>query len=159
MKLPPMLIGGLAGLAVALLLAPATGTALGDLAAARAEHARLAALAARPATPPPLLAPGLGLHVADPAAGRAAIMQRVHGLARQGGVLVEEIATAPAPAGVVALRIRVSGAEKAVVALADALERGRPLMRMRSWRIEPIPEGGPENGGVRLIGEVVAAWQ
>jgi len=55
---------------------------------------------------------------------------------------------------VAALRIRVSGAEKAVVALADALERGRPLMRMRSWRIEPIPEGG-----VRLIGEVVAAWQ
>jgi len=28
-------------------------------------------------------------------------------------------------------------------------------MRLRSWRIEPIPEGG----GVRLIGEVVAAWQ
>jgi hypothetical protein len=136
-----MLIGGIAGLAAALLLAPATGTALGEL--------------ARPAAPPPLLAPGLGLHVADPAAGRAAIMQRVHGLARQGGVLVEEIATAPAPAGVVVLRIRVSGAEKAVVALADALERGRPLMRMRSWRIEPIPEGG----GVRLIGEVVAAWQ
>ncbi|MBQ1496809.1 MAG: hypothetical protein IIZ38_00700 [Sphingomonas sp.] len=153
-RLPPMAIGGIAGLAVALLLAPATGTALGELAAARAEHARLAALAARPAAPPPLLAPGLGLHLADAAAGRAAILSRVRALARSGGVLVEEASTAQAPAGVAALRIRVSGAEKAVVALADALERGRPLMRMRSWRIEPIPEGG-----VRLIGEVVAAWQ
>jgi len=154
-KVPPMLVGGIAGLAVALLLAPATGTALGDLAATRAERAKLAVLAASPAAPPPLLAPGLGLHVADAAAGRAAIMQRVHGLAQRGGVLVEEIATAPAPGGVVALRIRISGAEKAVVALTDALERGKPLMRLRSWRIEPIPEGG----GVRLIGEVVAAWQ
>jgi hypothetical protein len=154
MKLPPMAIGAGAGLALALLLAPATGTALGDLAAARAEHARLAAEAARPASPPPLLAPGLSLGARDEAAGRAAILLRVRALAQAGGVLVEEMAVAPAPAGVVALRIRVSGAEKAVVALADALERGKPLMRMRSWRIEPIP-----GGGVRLIGEVVAAWR
>ncbi|NIJ66512.1 hypothetical protein FHR20_003485 [Sphingomonas leidyi] len=152
---PPMAVGGIAGLGVALLLAPATGSALGDLAAARAEHARLAALAARPASPPPLLAPGLGLRAADAAAGRGAILSRVRALARSGGVLVEEASVAQAPAGVAALRIRVSGAEKAVIALADALERGRPLMRMRNWRIEPIPEGG----GIRLIGEVVAAWQ
>ncbi|MDG2533976.1 hypothetical protein P6144_09990 [Sphingomonas sp. HITSZ_GF] len=154
MKLPPLAIGGIAGLVVALLLAPATGTALGTLAAARAEHARLAVEAARPAAPPPLLAPGLALGVADEAAGRAAIMLRVRALAQAGGVLVEEQSAAPAPAGVVALRIRVSGAEKAVVALADALERGKPLMRLRGWRIEPIP-----GGGVRLIGEVVAAWR
>lgn len=155
MKLPPMVVGGLAGMAVALFLAPATGTALGGLAAARAERARLAALAARPASPPPLLASGLGLHVADPAAGRAAIMLRIRGLAQSGGVLVEEMSAAQAPAGVVALRIRLSGAEKAVIALVDATERGKPLMRLRNWRVEPIPEGG----GVRLIGEVVAAWQ
>lgn len=155
MKLPPIVIGGLAGLAAALLLAPTTGTALGSLAAARAEHARLAALAARPASPPPLLAPGLGLHLADPAAGRAAIQQRVRGLAQAGGVLVEEMSVAQAPAGVAALRIRLSGAEKAVVALTDALERGKPLMRLRTWRVEPITEGD----GVRLTGEVVAAWQ
>lgn len=154
-RLPPMAIGGIAGLGVALLLAPATGSALGDFAAARAERARLAALAGRPASPPPLLAPGLGLHAADVAAGRGAILSRVRALARSGGVLVEEASVAQAPAGVAALRIRVSGAEKAVIALADALERGRPLMRMRNWRIEPIPEGG----GIRLIGEVVAAWQ
>ncbi len=155
MKLPPIVIGGVAGLAVALLLAPATGTALGELAAARTERAKLAALAVRPVAPPPLLAPGLGLHSADAAAGRVVILSRVRALARSGGVLVEEAAVAPAPAGVAALRIRLSGAEKAVVALIDALERGKPLMRLRTWRIEPIPEGG----GVRLIGEVVAAWQ
>jgi hypothetical protein len=155
MKLPPLAIGGIAGLAAALVLAPATGTALGNLAAARAEHARLAALAARPTAPPPLLARGLALGVADAAAGRAAIMARVRQLSQSGGVLVEEMRAAEAPAGVAALRIRVSGAEKAVLAFADTLERGRPLMRMRSWRIEPIPEGG----GIRLIGEVVAAWQ
>lgn len=154
MKLPPLAIGGIAGLVLALLLAPATGTALGKLAAARSEHARLAAEAARPAAPPPLLAPGLALGAADPAAGRAKIMLRARALAQSGGVLVEEMSAAQAPAGVVALRIRVSGAEKAVVAFADVLERGRPLMRMRSWRIEPLP-----GGGVRLIGDVVASWQ
>jgi hypothetical protein len=128
MKLPPLAIGAIAGLVLALLLAPATGTALGNLAGARAEHARLAAEAARPASPPPLLAPGLSLGVSDEAAGRAAIQLRVRALAQAGGVLVEEQSVAPAPAGVVALRIRVSGAEKAVVALADALERGKPLI-------------------------------
>ncbi len=155
MKLPPVVIGGLAGLAVALLLAPATGTALGDLAAARAERAKLAAVAAQPAAPPPLLAPGLDLHAADPAAGRSAILQRIRGLAQSGGVLVEEASVAPAPDGVVALRIRLSGPEKAVVALTDALERSKPLMRLRTWRIEPLTE----SEGVRLIGEVVAAWR
>lgn len=155
MRVPPTAIGGIAGLAVALLLAPFTGSALGELAAARAEHARLSALAARPAAPPPLLARGLELGVADAAAGRAAIMARVRQLSQAGGVLVEEMQAAQAPEGVAALRIRISGAEKAVLALADALERGKPLMRMRTWRIEPIAEGG----GVRLIGEVVAAWE
>lgn len=53
-KLPPIAVGGIAGLVAALLLAPAAGTALGDLAKARAERARIAALAARPAAPPPL---------------------------------------------------------------------------------------------------------
>jgi hypothetical protein len=155
MKLPPIVIGGLAGLAVALLLAPATGTALGNLTAARAGHAKLAELAARPAAAPPLLAPGLGLRAADPAGARAAILLRVRGLAQSGGVLVEEASIAPAPDGVVALRIRLSGPEKAVIALTDALERGKPLMRLRTWRIEPLTE----SEGVRLIGEVVAAWQ
>lgn len=154
MRLPPLAIGSGVGLGIALLLAPATGTALGRLASARAERARLAALATEPVPPPALAAPGLALGAPDPAAGRSAIMARVQTLAKAGGVLVEETSAARAPAELVALRIRVSGTEKAVVAFADALERARPLMRLRSWRVEPVP-----GGGVRLTGEAIAAWR
>lgn len=154
MKLPPLAIGVGAGLLAALLLAPATGTALGKLAQARAEHARLAAIAASPAAEQPLLAPGLEIRAADIAAARAAMMNRVQALARTGGVLVEETSAVPAAAGLAALRIRVSGAEKAVIALGDALERARPLTRLRRWRLDPLP-----GGGVRLTADLVAAWQ
>lgn len=153
MKLPPIAIGAGAGVLAALLLAPATGTALGRLSAARADHARLAALAATPAATPALLAPGLAIRSGDAAGARGAMMTRIQGLAKAGGVLVEETSAARAPAGVAALRVRVSGAEKAVLALADALERGQPMMRFRNWRVEPVP------GGVRLIGDLVAAWE
>lgn len=154
MKLSPIPAGAGIGLLAVLLLAPATGNALGKLAAARAERARVEALAAAPSVTPALLAPGLAIRAADAAPARAAMMNRLQGLAKAGGVLVEETSAARAPAGVAALRVRISGAEKAVVALADALERERPLMRLRSWRIEPVA-----GGGVRLIGDLVAAWQ
>lgn len=154
MRAPPIAVGAGAGLLVALLLAPLTGTVLGKLATARIEHARLAAVAADPAANPPLLAEGLTIHAADIAAARAAMMNRVQSLAKAGGVLVEETSAAQASAGLVALRIRVSGAEKAVVALADAVERGRPLVRLRRWRIDPVA-----GGGVRLTGDLIAAWQ
>jgi hypothetical protein len=44
-------------------------------------------------------------------------------------VLVEETSAADAPEGLVALRVRASGAEKAVLALADAFER-EPALRI-----------------------------
>ena len=153
MKIPPLVIGAGAGLIVALLLAPATGTALGQLSAARTERDRLTALAKTPADDAALVAPGLALGVADQAAGRAAIMARVRQLAKAGGVLVEETSAVSAPDALAAVRIRASGQEKAVLALADARERARPLVRFRGWRVEPI------QGGVRLIGEAVAAWR
>lgn len=153
MKLPPIAIGAAAGLLLALRLAPPTGTALGQLSAARAERDRLAALAKQPAEDAALVAPGLALGVADQAAGRAAIMLRVRQLAKAGGVLVEETSAVPTPDALAAVRVRVSGQEKAVLALADALERARQMVRLRGWRVEPI------EGGVRLIGEAVAAWR
>ncbi|RYE04294.1 MAG: hypothetical protein EOP61_01135 [Sphingomonadales bacterium] len=153
MKVPPLAIGVGAGLLVAVLLAPATGDAIGKLGTARAEHARLAAIAASPAVGSALVAPGLEVRAADIAAARAAMMQRVQTLAKAGGVLVEETSAAPAAPGLAALRIRVSGAEKAVVALADAVERAKPLMRLRRWRLDPVP------GGVRMTGDLVTAWQ
>jgi hypothetical protein len=151
MKAPPLAWGAGAGLLALLLLSPLTGKALGDLGEARKERARLAQAAALPDRRPAILRGGLALGAADPAAARAAMMARVQRLARAGGVLVEETNAIAAPAGLAALRVRVSGAEKAVLALADAFEREAPLMRFRSWRVEPIA------GGVRLTGEAVAA--
>jgi hypothetical protein len=153
MRIPPLAWGVVSGLVLALLVAPFAGTALGRLATARAQRDAAVAHAATPAPAAAILAPGLGLSERGAAAGRAAILARIQVLAKAGGVLVEESGAAKAPPGLVALRIRVSGAEKAVVALADALERGRPLVRLRSWQVVPIP------GGVRLTGEAVAAWQ
>lgn len=148
---PPLLFGFGGGLVGLLLLSPLTDAALGELAAARAKHAGLEQVTALPERQAPILAKGAALGAADAAAGRAAMMARVQRLAKTGGVLVEETSAVEAPEGLVALRVRASGAEKAVLALADAFERERPLMRFRSWTIEPIA------GGVRLTAEAVAA--
>lgn len=151
MKPSPLLFGIGAGLVGLLALSPLTGIALGDLAKARARHARVAPATTLPERQAPILAKGSALDAVDAAAGRAAMMARVQRLAKAGGVLVEETSAAEAPEGLVALRVRASGAEKAVLALADAFERERPLMRFRSWTLEPIA------GGVRLTAEAVAA--
>lgn len=150
MRPSPLALGIGTGLALLLATAPLTGDALGDLATARERRAQMARAAALPERPVPIVEKGSALGVPDAAAGRAAMMARLQRLAKAGGVLVEETAAAAAPEGVAALRVRVSGAEKAVVALADGFEREQPLMRFRSWRIEPVA------GGVRLTGEAVA---
>lgn len=144
MKPPPLAIGAGAGLLLAALLAPATGTALGKLGAARAERAQLTAQLAGPqSAPAPLLVSGLS---GDTTQLVATIRER----ARSGGVLVEEASDVSPPGRLVVLRLRLSGPEKAVVALADALERDTPLIRLRGWRLAGI------DGGVRLTGEAVA---
>jgi hypothetical protein len=152
--MPPLLLGIGAGLTGALLLVPATGSALGDLASARAERRALRAEAAAPATLQPLLAPGLALRAGDAAAARRLAAAHVQTLAKAGGLLVEDSGALPAPAGVVALRLRVSGAEKAVLGFADALDREKPVLRLRSWQIEALP-----GGSVRLSGELVGGWR
>lgn len=149
-----LLMGAGAGLAGALLLAPMAGTALDRLAAARAERDGLRAAATTPARPVALLAPGMAVRAPDAASARARTAARVKGLAKAGGVLVEEVAAAPAPAGTIALRLRVSGAEKAVLAFADALERDKPVLRLGAWQVEAL-----SGASVRLSGELVAGWQ
>jgi len=151
MRPSPLLLGVGAGLIGLLILSPLTGAALDDLAAARAQRAQMAQAAALPEHQAPILAKDNALGAMDAAAGRAAMMARVQRLAKAGGVLVEETSSANAPEGLVALRLRASGAEKALLAFADACERERPLMRFRSWKLEPVA------GGVRLTAEVVAA--
>lgn len=141
MKLPPIAIGAAAGLAVALLLSPAVGNSLGQLEAARTERERLTR---PPPEPAPLVASGL---MSD----AAAVAARIRASAKQGGVLVEEIAERKGGGALVALRLRLSGPEKAVVALADSIERDAPLVRLKAWRLLPLPDGG-----VRLVAEAVA---
>lgn len=145
MKVPPLWAGAGVGLALMLVLAPATGNALGELARARAERIRLAQVVAVPGNDSPLVAPELVNGDANVLAGR------IRDRARAGGVLVEELVALPGNGRLVAVRLRLSGTEQAVLALADALERGSPLARLRAWRLTPIPEGG-----VRLLGEAVA---
>ncbi len=145
----PLLWGAFAGLVLAAILAPWTGASLGALAQARAVRAAAAAALAAPVD---RTAP-LQAALAFPAPGAPdAIRQRVERLARGGGVLVEAIAPAAAGAPLVAVTLRVSGPEKAVLALADAIERERPLLRFQRWRIAPA-----EGGGVRLSGILVGA--
>ncbi|MBB5710720.1 hypothetical protein [Sphingomonas xinjiangensis] len=154
MTLPPIAIGAALGAAALLVLSPTVSDALETLRAARTAHTRLAAEAQRPDVVTPIVAPAAAIPAADEAAARAAVLTRVNRLSKAGGILVETVGAVPMPHGVAAVRLRASGAEKAVLAFADALERERPLMRLRSWRVEPAA-----GGGVRLSGEVVAPWQ
>lgn len=145
MKPPPLAIGAGAGLLLALLLAPATGTALGKLATARAERTKLAHIVAAPEIArTSLVAPGLALS--------GDLASNIRERARSGGVLVEE-ATQVSSETLVIVRLRLSGPEKAVVALADSLERDAPLVRLHGWRLVAI------EGGVRLTGEAIAVRQ
>ena len=146
MTVPPIAVGVGAGLVLALFLAPATGTALGRLAEARAGRVILADAVARAQAPTPPLVP-TALAAPSPETLVAQIRER----AKAGGVLVEE--AAPQASGSLAVvRVRLSGPEKSVIALVDAIERGQPLVRLRGWRLAALT-----GGGVRLTGEAVAA--
>lgn len=149
MRFPPLAAGAGAGLLLALLLAPSTGTALGKLSAARSEKARLAAIANAPERPrPPLVAPGLAV-----GSDSALLVARIRGRAHDAGVLVEELSVARAQGALIRLRISVSGSEKAVVALADALERETLLIRFERWKLVAV------EGGLRLSGQALAVRQ
>ena len=149
------LIAGIAGGLVAVaLLAPATGTALGKLMRARSAVAEAQLAASTPkAAPVPMTAAGLRAPGRSEAAAASGLIARVRKLAVDGGVLVEQAARAPAGEGLVKLQLRLSGPDKAVVALADRIEREAPLLRFAAWRATALP-----GGSVRIEGEAVAAW-
>lgn len=146
MKLPPLAMGALGGLVLAAALAPAAGTALGKLASARAERAKLTEELAAPESNAALVAPGLAL-----TGGEDSMIARVRERARGSGVLVEEAKVLNGAGSLLVVRLRVSGPEKAVIALADSLEREAPLVRLRTWKLEAI------SGGVRLTAEALAS--
>ncbi|MEH3040202.1 MAG: hypothetical protein PGN21_09070 [Sphingomonas paucimobilis] len=143
----PLIACGIA----ALLAIPAHG-ALGDLAAARA--ARDAARIDAGAIIPPLATADAAFPADDAADVRTRLIARVRADAARGGVLIETLGADPAaPAPLAMLTLRASGSEKAVVAFADTLERARPSIRMRTWRLTSAP------GGVRLDATLVAPWR
>jgi len=150
------LIAGIAGgLGALALLAPATGTALGKLARARgaAVQAQMAVSAPKAALVP-MTAAGLRAPGRTEAAAANGLVARVRKLAADGGVLVEQAAHTPAGEGLVRLQLRLSGPDKAVVALVDRIEREAPLLRFATWRATALP-----GGSVRIEGEAVAAWR
>lgn len=135
----------------ALLAIPAYG-ALDELADARA--ARDAAGIEASAPTPPLAAADAAFPADSAADARVRLAARVRADAVRGGVLIETLTADPAaPAPLTLLTLRASGTEKAVVAFADTLERARPAIRMRAWRLTAAP------GGVRLDATLVAPWR
>lgn len=135
----------------ALLAIPAYG-ALDELADARA--VRDAARIEAGAPTPPLAAADAAFPADSAADARARLAARVRADAVRGGVLIETLAADPAaPTPLTLLTLRASGTEKAVVAFADTLERARPAIRMRTWRLTAAP------GGVRLDATLVAPWR
>lgn len=146
-------IGG--GLVAVALLAPATGTALGELSRARAAaFDAQVAVSAPVRAPVPLTATGLRAPGGSEVAAAGAIATRVRKLAAEGGVLVEQAARVPAGEGLVKLQLKLSGPDKAVIALTDRIEREAPLLRFAAWRASALA-----GGGLRIEGEAVAAWR
>lgn len=149
MKRDPVTWGLGGGVAAALLLAPVVGGTLGRLAAARRAEADAALPVPRPAA---LVRPDLAWAVGSGDAP-ARIAAEMRARARAGGVLVERAEPLAAPEGLVTLEVRLSGSERAVLALADGLERGQPLARWRRWSVVPAA------AGLRLDGELVVPWR
>lgn len=146
-------LGG--GLIAAALLAAPLAEALAGLWSARQTRATLAAsLTAAPEPVRPLVDPGLAIAAANRASAARSLAAHVRTSAASAGVLVEALAPGASQTGIVTLRVRLSGQEKAVIAMLDGVERGTPLIRFRSWRASALADGG-----VRVEGEMVAAWR
>ncbi len=144
-------IGGGIGLALAALAWSGATDALARLDAARA----VAADARAEAAPVDRLADApwrLAAPSADTALARAAARLRAD--AKANGVLVERAAVAaPIGPGLARLDLSLSGPEKAVLAVADRIERTGQGARWERWKLVAVP------GGVRLTGSAALAWR
>lgn len=153
MTLPPLLAGSAGGLIAILLLAAPTSAAIDDLQAAHAERASAIAAAKIPPARTSLVAEAQVIAAANREAANAALIARIRQRAGRGAVLVEDAAPLTDAGGLARVRVRLSGSEDAVIALADGLERDAPLARFARWRIEA------DGAAVRLQGEVIAPWR
>ncbi|QDX25596.1 hypothetical protein FPZ54_05910 [Sphingomonas suaedae] len=155
MRIGSIAVGLVGGALCWLLLAQPMAESVTRLVSARQTRANLAArLEAPPAPQSPIAAAGAALRADTRMAATRAMAARIRTAAAGAGVLVEALsATDPGP-GLAGVRVRLSGPDKAVIALVDGIERDAPLIRFREWRATPIADGG-----VRIEGEMVAAWR
>lgn len=145
-------LGG--GALAAALLTPPAIESVRALWLVRDARATLAAQAAAPVKISKLVvAPGLAIRARDGDSAARLLAADVRAGAARAGVLVEALVPAAPRPGIVTLKMRLSGSEKAVIAMIDAVERGTPLARFRDWRMSALA-----GGGVRVEGELVAAW-
>lgn len=87
-------------------------------------------------------------------AAQSAVARRVRAAAKANGVLVERLKPAePVAPGIARVELSLSGPEKAVLTLGDAVERGGSGVRWESWELAAVP------GGVRLMGMAAIAWR
>ncbi len=152
MRLPPVALGGIFGVAAAAALSVPAGDALRDLRAARLHRATLAGVAAGPPPTRAIVIDGAAIPARDAGAAADTLAATLRTAATRGGLLVESATPAPS-AGLARVRLLVSGSEAAVIGFADAVERGRPIARFASWDMTA------RGGTVTLSGEVVAPWQ
>ncbi|HTG38663.1 hypothetical protein [Sphingomonas sp.] len=88
-------------------------------------------------------------------AAQRAVATRLRRDAAANAVLVERIAGAsPLGPGLARINVELSGSEKAVLIVADAIEREQPGVRWREWRLAAV-----SGGAVRLSGDVAIAWR
>jgi hypothetical protein len=148
----PVVIGALTGLAAAAGLWAAALDALSTLDTLRAAAASdAAAIAGADALP----AAAFRVSAGGAAAAQKSVARRIRRGAAAGGLLVERLAAAaPVAPGIARLSVGMSGSEKAVLTLADAIEREGTGIRWRRWRIEPVSPGT-----LRLSGEAAIAWR
>lgn len=143
-------IGGGIGLVLAALAWSGAADSLARLDAARA----MAADARAAAAPVDRLADAAWRRRARSAtAALSAVAIDARRRAQANGVLVERaVAAAPDGPGLARLDLSLSGPEKAVLTVADAIEREGAGTRWAAWRLTAAP------GGVRLSGSVAVAW-
>ncbi len=146
-----LLIGGLAGMLLSLVPWWTAFRNLDNLDLARTLAARESARrgpADRLADAPWRLAAG------SAGAAQASVARRVRAAAKANGVLVETLKAAePIGPGIARIELSMSGPEKAVLTLGDAVERGGRGVRWENWELAAVP------GGVRLMGTVAIAWR
>lgn len=146
-----LLIGGAAGMLLSLVPWWSAFRTLDSLDAAR----RIAAREEARAGPADRLS-GASWRLAAGSAGaaQAATARRVRAAAKANGVLVETLKSAePIGPGIARIELSMSGPEKAVLTLGDAVERGGRGVRWENWELAAVP------GGVRLMGTVAIAWR